>query len=166
MISFKSVPWKWVGTLADPEQIILDAAWVQANIATVKLPGMAKPVRLHKDAAEHFARWMQACLDNGVYGNLGPFGGAFVPRFVRQTGTPAQRLAKCQVLAANHRSDRLSNHSLGLAMDWGAEAYPRGMKLKPGDPRHQLIELAEVFDIENGYRYPLPDSMHFQYLPK
>lgn len=157
--------WEWNPQPNNPEHVRIVDGWVGRNIVTVEWPDVVpgRKIRLNRRAVKPFRAWFDDLERNGLLAYLGPFNGCWVARFKRQTGTLVQRRAKCILLARDRRTDALSNHAWGLAMDFNAEAYPLGYRPPADDPRHELARLARPHGIECGINYhSRPDGMHFE----
>lgn len=147
----------------NPEHVILDPAWLRKNLVTVRVPQLQRlGVRaatchfLAKDPLlEVFDTWER----DGLLDLIHTWNGMFAPRFVRQRGTEAQRIAKCKTLGPLD----LSNHALGLAFDINASEHPLGSELPLEHPFRQLIPAARACGWLNGGEFTRRDFMHFEY---
>lgn len=160
---FGQFEWTWTGSLANPEAVSIAKDWRYTYIVKAVLPGMDRHVWIHRDAVEPFSLWLERLEREKVRDNLAVCAGAWVPRFVRQSGNLHERMAKCRALAEARATHRLSNHSWGTAIDFDAARYPLGRACPPGDPRWTVAELAAEYGIAWGGHYTLrKDPMHFE----
>jgi hypothetical protein len=163
--------WVWDPTPTNPEHIHIRGGWPEANIKAHRFEaltvlGVDRPISVNHLAIVPFEGWFAELAKLGLLRELGPFNGCWAPRFVRQSGTLVQRRAKCAILAKHHRTDRLSNHTWGLAMDFDAKHYPLGKPVPADDVRHELARIAKLHGIAWGGHYKhRPDGMHWELVP-
>lgn len=132
-------------------------------LVTVRVPQLAKlgvrSVTCHFVAKEPLLAVFSAWEREGLLPLVHTWDGMFAPRFIRQHGTEAQRIAICKTLGPS----QLSNHALGMAFDINAKEHPLGSDLLPDHPFHQLIPVAVACGWQNGGQYSRRDFMHFEH---
>ncbi len=149
----------------NPERIRITGDWVRQHLVEVEIPQLAvlgRPTKQtchYKVAKSLVALW----ADWERFGVLPEtFNGLWVPRFKRQSGTVAERIARCQTL----RVANLSNHSWGTAFDIDAAQYPLGRPAptRRADPDlYERVRLAEHWGWAWGGAWRRrPDAMHFE----
>ncbi len=155
--------WVWDPTPVNVEHIHIRGGWAEANIQSHRFEALGRSVSVNHAAIAPFEAWFADLERLGLLHELGHFDGCWAPRFIRQGGTLVQRKAACALLAKDHRTDRLSNHAFGLAMDFNAKRYPLGYVVPAGDVRHELARLAKLRGIAWGGDYKhRPDAMHWE----
>jgi hypothetical protein len=147
----------------NPEHVILDPAWTRKYLVTVRVPQLqrlkVRAATCHFLAKEPLLDLFDAWERAGLLGLIHTWGGMYAPRFVRQRGTEAQRIAKCKTLGPLD----LSNHALGLAFDINAPEHPLGSELPLEHPFRQLLPIAHDWGWTNGGVFTRRDFMHFEY---
>ncbi len=124
-------------------RVVIDPAWVEANIETVDLPLLGRTT-CHIAFNEILAQVMHGLLEEGLSWVIdrGAFRGCWVPRYI-----------------AN--SARLSRHSWGVAADIN---FGNSLSGGPGSPLNEelLVRMAAV-GIRSGHLWTRPDPGHFEY---
>lgn len=160
---FGGFRWTWDPTPTNPEHIHIREGWAERNIESVRIEPLKRSINLHHLAIKPVTAWLEALEREGLLAHLGPFNGSWAPRFIRQDGSLVQRKAACAVLSAQGRSDRLSNHAWGTALDFDAKRYPLGQSCPPDDPRRDIARVGYGFGIAWGGDYVhRPDPQHFE----
>ena len=136
---------------------------MRKNLITVCVPQLrslgARSVTCHFLAKARLLDVFNTWEHNGLLDLVHTWDGMFSPRFVRQRGTEARRVATCKTLGPSH----LSKHALGMAFDINAKEHPLGSELPPDCPFHQLIPVAKNCGWSNGGSFTRRDFMHFEY---
>lgn len=136
---------------------------MRRNLVAVQVPQLrrlgVRTVTCHFLAGDRLLDVFNAWERDGLLDLIHTWDGMFSPRFVRQHGTEAQRIATCKTLGPSH----LSKHALGMAFDINAKEHPLGSELPPDHPFHQLIPVAKACGWLNGGQYTRRDFMHFEY---
>lgn len=137
---------------------------MRKNLISVRVPQLQslgiRSVTCHFLAEDRLLDVFNAWERDGLLGLVHTWEGMYSPRFVRQRGTEAQRIATCKTLGPS----RLSKHALGLAFDINAKEHPLGSDLPPEHPFHQLLPVAEACGWKNGGSFTRRDFMHFECL--
>jgi hypothetical protein len=143
----------------NPEAIEIMGNWTDRFIIHRRLPlvGLAA---VHRDALDHFTAFLSAVeRDPVLKAQYHSFDGAWAPRFVRQSGSEAERADKCSRLDSSH----LSKHASGCAIDLNASLFPLGKALAKDDPWWSVVEAAEHAGLVAGARFVhRPDPMHVE----
>jgi hypothetical protein len=157
--------WVWDPTPTNPEHIVILGGWAESNIAQVRFDELGRSLNINQQFERPLRAFLRDVERAGMLHELGPMNGAWAPRFIRQTGSLTQRKAKCATLALNKRSDKLSNHAHGLAVDFDAKRYPLGYAPPLADSRWELARIARTHGIRCGIEYVArPDAQHFELL--
>lgn len=115
-----------------------------------QLPGFPRSGKLtiNRIAAPSLIAALTSIRTEGLFGHLVTYDGAYVPRTIRGN------------------RGALSEHALGLAVDFNARYNPRGTPAKGPGHLGDLTRIAEVM-AEFGWRwgnyFHSPDPMHFEY---
>ncbi len=134
------------------EAIVVDPAWVRANIFRVETPQLARVgrerVRLHQAAIEPFIALLQSWDDAGLLRCIKTWNGSYVPRFIRGS------------------RKTLSNHAFGTAFDinvaWNRLGTVPALRGESGSVR-ELVGLANKHGFYWGGHYrKRRDGMHFE----
>lgn len=135
-------------------RIVIDAAWVKANIVKVKIPVLAHlgypEVELHKKAADPYERVFKAIDEAGLSDRLLTCEGTFVPR--HKGWNPARGI---------------SSHSWGIAIDLNAPWNGYGSRPAQLGTHGSVRELVPLFEAE-GFAWggyfggDYVDGMHFE----
>jgi hypothetical protein len=138
----------------DHEHIVIDPAWVTANIVSVAIPWQGRKIQVHRLAAPAVLATWQAWADAGLLDRVLTFGGAWVPRYKRgRTGS----------------DDALSNHAWGAAFDINASWNPLGGLPAPLGNKGcvlELVPLAKAHGLAWGGDFVgRVDGMHFECTP-
>lgn len=148
----------------NPERVVIDPAWEESHIETVRVPQLGKRVRVHGQIVAPFlglfADWEKAQLLTKILS----FDGAFVARFKRFAGTLDQRFARARTATAAD----LSNHAWGTAFDlnafWNRQGKPPCPETLTGTVL-PLVALAEAHGFAwGGLFHHTIDPMHFEYV--
>lgn len=148
----------------NPEHIVITGDWIRTHLTEVEIPqlralGVSTRLMVHYRAAKAIQRLWEAWEVAGLLGHVRTFNGAWAPRYKRQTGSEAERRAKCAALGPAS----LSNHAWGTAFDINAAQYPLGKQLPTGDAFADLFPDAEFDGWFPGARFRTrPDPMHFE----
>jgi hypothetical protein len=161
---FGYFPWRVIGDTANPERIRQLGGWPEREIVPIDLPFpfQGKRAMLNGRAVDSFMRLFEDWHRDGDTALIHAWNGGWAPRFKRQDGTVAERIARCQTLGAAS----LSNHAWGTAFDVNAGQWPLGRPCPAGDPWRRL----SVRAYERGW-FPgmdfrrRPDAMHFEFSP-
>lgn len=143
----------------NPESVRILGGWDALNMTMVSVPQLNRHVCCNHKAVKPllalFAAWEAA----GLLPLIHTFNGCYSARFKRQTGTIAERMARCAQLGA----DSLSNHCYGSAIDLNAPELPLGRALPPGHPMEALEPLANSLGWFWGQRFSKrSDPMHWE----
>jgi hypothetical protein len=135
-------------------RIVIDKAWVDANIVSAKLPildalGYAK-ISLHREAVASFEAAFTAVDDAGLADRILTYAGTFVPR---HKGWDPTRT--------------LSSHSWGVAIDLNVAWNGYGQKPAGAAKKGSLVELVPFFEARGFawggfFGHPYEDGMHFE----
>lgn len=124
-------------------QIVIDPAWVQRNIQTVELPGIAT-TRCHRVMIPQLLAALDEVRAVGLYDHFKPeqFGGCWVPRHIDWDP-----------------SKPLSNHAWGIAVDFNTHDNWLG-----DEPQMdmRIVEILEKWGFAWGGHWRRPDGMHFE----
>lgn len=138
-------------TRANPECIVIDPAWVKANIVRLKCPVagpiLPKFISIHTKVAADFEALLIDWRDAKLLKHVLMWNGSFVPRFIRGS------------------QKNLSNHSWGTAFDINAGYNPLGaipaLKGHEGSVR-ELVASANERNFYWGGHFSRMDGMHFE----
>src|SRR5262245_13480309 len=134
----------------NPEHVKLDRVWVRKNLVSVVVPQLqslgVRSVTCHFLARDPLLEVFDTWEREGLLDLVHTWGGMYAPRFVRQRGTEAQRIAKCKTLGPLD----LSKHALGMAFDLNAAEHPQGSELPLDHPFRQLFPTALKCGWVNG----------------
>lgn len=162
-LRFGTFTWVAKPMVDNPERVVIDAAWEEAHIETVRVPQLGKRVRVHREIVPPFLALFEAWEKAKLLTRILSFDGTYVPRFKRFSGTLDQRFARAR--AATDAD--LSNHAWGTAMDlnahWNRRGYPACPEGLTGTLL-PLVELAEDHGFAWGGRWHVVDAMHFEYV--
>lgn len=132
-------------------------------LTTVRVPQLqrlgVRSVTCHALVKDQLLDVFNMWESDGLLDLIHTWDGMFSPRFVRQHGTQAQRVATCKTLGPSH----LSQHALGMAFDINAKEHPLGSEPPPDHPFRQLIPVAKACGWLNGGRWTRRDFMHFEH---
>ncbi|HJR45469.1 MAG TPA: M15 family metallopeptidase [Actinomycetota bacterium] len=118
-----------------------DPEWVAANIATGEV-ALLGTLTCHRLVFPQLHAAMTEIADAGLSGEVGDYGGCYVPRFIdRDPNKP------------------LSMHAFGLAFDINVSTNQLGTR---GDQHPQVVEILERWGFAWGGRWARPDPMHFE----
>ena len=122
---------------------MIDPAWVQRNIQTVELPGIAT-TRCHRVMIPQLLAALDEVRAVGLYDHFKPeqFGGCWVPRHIDWDP-----------------SKPLSNHAWGIAVDFNTHDNWLG-----DEPQMdmRIVEIFEKWGFAWGGHWRRPDGMHFE----
>jgi hypothetical protein len=128
------------------------------------IPGFPRIVYIHRDFQDPLTRAMTRAVGSGVVGS-----GAYLIRAVSTFAPRPKRVVSSgsmvEVLAS---SGLLSLHSWGLAVDINPDQNPLLGRQDPPpvgtfrDIPDELIHIMEAEGLTCGWRFPRPDTMHFQ----
>ncbi len=129
----------------DPDREIWpDPAWVDQHIVIEEVPILGR-VRCHEAIMDDLRAGLQAIVDAGLAGEIDPgeYGGCYHPRRI------------------GSRTERLSRHSWGIAVDLNVDFSVAGMGT-PMDRR--AIDLLAQHGFRWGGDFLTPDNHHFEWV--
>ncbi len=121
--------------------IVIDPAWVAANIVTADLP-LIGTVRCHQAIVEPLREALQELQDAGLGYAVHASLGCFVPGIIPSTGS-------------------LSRHSWGVAFDLNPGPNSRGLL---GAQDEHLVDALAERGFTNGEPWLVPDPVHFEWI--
>lgn len=129
----------------DPDRDIWpDPGWVDQHIVIEEVPILGR-VRCHEAIMDDLRAGLQAIVDAGLAGEIDPgeYGGCYHPRRI------------------GSRTERLSRHSWGIAVDLNVDFSVAGM----GTPMdHRAIDLLARHGFRWGGDFLTPDNHHFEWV--
>lgn len=142
-------------TSDNPDRVLIEPAWENANIVRVPLTLLSpfargiKSTWLHKVVVPHFNELLEAWNAKNLLHHVKTFNGGFAPRFRRHITPPI-----------------LSAHAFGGAFDINAPWNPLGAVPAASGAVGSvwpLVETAEALGWTWGGRWQRPDGMHFEW---
>lgn len=124
--------------------ITIDPAWVEDNIATLRVPNIKKPIMCHHKIALQLSKALYDIDQKGYTPDIKTYDGCWFGRHKRWD-----------------KKAPLSAHSWGIAVDFNASTNPMG---KNNDENKRLAEAFEQYGFRWANRWKVPDPMHVEWV--